>query len=161
MKKLILLFLAFSLFSCDDGDFDIPSFEFTEAISSCGEYVLFKKNSEGTEVLVLTLSNSQLGQTAGDKTIKITAGNVIYRIFDEAIADNYFCASIPPTTPVVLKDVLAESGTINIITTVLSNENEEITGYQYDISFSNLLFLDNDGRIFHENFDFGTFTVNL
>jgi hypothetical protein len=161
MKKLILLFLVFSLVSCNDGDFDIPAFEFTEAISSCGEYVLFKKNSESTEVLVLTLSNSQLGKIEGEKTIAISAGNVIYRIFDASISDNYFCASIPPTIPLVLKDILAESGSINIITAIIKNENEEITGYQYDISFSQLLFLDNDGRIYHENFDFGTFIVNL
>lgn len=161
MKKLILLFLAFTLFSCNDGDFEIPSFEFTDTISSCGEYLLFKKNSDGTEVLILTLSQSQLGQSEGEKTINISAGNLVYRIFDEAISDNYFCVSIPPTTPIVLKDVLAESGTINIITTILKNENEEITGYQYDISFSNLLFLDNGGRIYHENFNFGTFIINL
>ena len=56
MKKLILLFLVFSLVSCNDGDFDIPAFEFTEAISSCGEYVLFKKNSEISIFSVFNMS---------------------------------------------------------------------------------------------------------
>jgi hypothetical protein len=161
MKKIILLVLAFTLFSCNDGDFDVPTFEFSDVISSCGEYILFKKNSESTEVLVLTLSNSDLGSSEGDKAISITPEKVIYRIFDAAITDDYFCASIPPTTPLVLKDIYAESGSINIITTVLKNQNNEITGYSYDISFSELLFLDEDGQIFYQNFDFGTFTVNL
>ena len=107
MKKLILLILAFSLFSCNDGDFEVPVFEFTEGISSCGEYVLFKKNSDATEVLVLSISDSQLGVTEGDKTINISPENLIYRIFDEAISDNYFCVTIPPTTPIVLKDISA------------------------------------------------------
>ena len=73
---------------------------------------------------MVTLSNSQLGKTEGEKTIAISAGNVIYRIFDASISDNYFCASIPPTTPLVLKDVLAESGSINITTAIIKNENE-------------------------------------
>ncbi len=161
MKKLILLILAFSLFSCNDGDFEIPAFEFTEDIGSCGEYILFKKNSDATEVLILTVSSSQLGETEGEKSIDIIEDKVIYRIFDAAITDSYFCVSIPPTTPTVLKDIPAESGTIKITTTVISNENEEVTGYQYYITFSNLLFTDDGTRIYHENFEFGTFTVNL
>ena len=30
MKKLITFFIAFTLLSCNDGDFDVPSFEFSE-----------------------------------------------------------------------------------------------------------------------------------
>ena len=36
-------------------------------------------------------------------------------------------------------------------------KNEIVTGYKYEISVSNLLFLDNNERIFFETFSFGVF----
>jgi hypothetical protein len=131
MKKLITLFIAFTLFSCNDGDFDIPAFEFTETVNSCGEYLLYKTNTEGTEVLMLSLTNTQLGATEGEKTYSIsTTLKVTYRIFDEKITDSYFCQEIPPATPLVLKELEANEGTL-IINTIATIVNEVVTGYTY------------------------------
>ena len=152
MKKLITFFLAFSLFSCNDGDYDVPVFEFTDTVHSCGEYVLYITNSNATEVMILTISPENLGVTEGDSSISTS---IIYRIFEEGISDNYFCQDIPPSTPKVVKELIAESGTINITTTTLS------TGSEYTITISDLLFNDDSERIFFENFNFGIFTVNL
>lgn len=161
MKKLIILFLAISLFSCNDGDFDVPSFDFTETVSSCGEYVMYKTNDSSTEVIALTLSPANLGTIVGDKTVAISSSSsVIYRIFDEGIAANYFCQSIPPSTPKIIKELIAESGTINI-TTEKKITNDVVTGYKYTISISNLLFNDAEERILFESFDFGSLTINL
>ncbi|WP_298368839.1 hypothetical protein [uncultured Lutibacter sp.] len=158
MKKLFYLFVAFTVFSCNDGDFDVPAFEFTDTIKSCGDLVLYKLNTESTEVIILSLSDTQFGETAGEKTYSISTGSVTYRIFDEGIGDSYFCQEIPPSTPLVLKELDAESGTI-IINTIEVLEDDEVTvaGYTYDISISDLLFLDNNERIFFESFDFGTY----
>lgn len=157
MKKLITLFIAFTLFSCNDGDFDIPSFEFAEEINSCGETILYKLSPDKTEVILLTLSNTQLGTTVGEKSHPISASlNIIYRIFDDAIDTNYFCQEIPPASPLVLKELIAEKGTL-IINTIATIKDEEITGYTYEISISELLFLDNKERIFFETFNFGKF----
>lgn len=161
MKKLITLFITILLFSCNDGDFDVPSFEFTSDIESCGEYIIYKKNSTSTEVIVLTLIPTNLGTIEGDKTVTIsTTSSVIYRIFEDGIDSDYFCQSIPPSTPKVLKELIAESGTINITTAEILT-NEVITGYTYTITISDLLFNDADERILFESFDFGILTVNL
>lgn len=161
MKKLITLFLALSLFSCNDGDFDVPAFEFSETVNSCGEYILYIKNSTSTEVLVLTLIPTNLGTIEGNKSISISSSSsMIYRIFEEGIGSTYFCQDIPPSTPKILKELTAESGNINITTTKILT-NEVITGYTYTITISELLFNENNERIFFENLDFGIFKVNL
>jgi len=161
MKKLILLFLTFSLFSCNDGNFDIPAFEFTTTVNTCGEYILYKTNSNSTEAIVLTLNPTNLGTVEGESSVTISTDlSVIYRIFNNGIESNYFCQDIPPVTPVVVKELIAESGTINILTTANLTDSI-ITSYTYEISISNLLFNDSNERIFFENFDFGTLDINL
>ncbi|PHQ55324.1 MAG: hypothetical protein COC16_05405 [Lutibacter sp.] len=156
MKKLIVLFLAFSLFSCNDGDFDVPVFEFTDTVNSCGEYILYVANSDDTEVLVLSLNTTHINNELGEATYSISSAlEVTYRIFEDGIGTDYFCQSIPPTAPIVLKELSAESGTINITTTETSN------GYTYTITISDLLFNDNDERILFETLDFGIFTITL
>jgi len=157
MKKLITFFVAFALLSCNDGDFDIPTFEFSDTINSCGETLLYKLSSDKTEVILLTLSDTQLGTTAGEKAYPISSTlSVIYRIFDTGIDTEYFCQEIPPASPLVLKELQAESGDI-LINTIEIIEDETVTGYKYEISISELLFLDNNERIFFETFNFGAF----
>ena len=161
MKKLFTLFIALSLFSCSDGDFDTPEFEFTDNIKSCDEFVLYVTNSNTTETLVLTLVAGELGTTVGEKSFAIsTTRKVVYRLFDKGISTNYFCQVIPPTTPKVLKELNVESGNI-IITTSEVYKNQVLSGYSYKISFSDLLFIDENERIFYETFPFGTFSINL
>jgi len=161
MKKLFALFIALSLFSCSDGDFDTPEFEFTDNIKSCDKYVLYVTNSNTTETLVMTLFADELGTTVGEKSFAIsTTRKVVYRLFDKGISTNYFCQVIPPTTPNVLKELNVESGNIIIITSEVY-KNQVLTGYSYEISFSDLLFIDGNERIFYETFPFGTFPINL
>jgi len=160
MKKLITLFLGLTLFSCNDGDFDIPAFEFTETMNSCGEYILYKTSQDKTEVLVLSLSNVHINSTLGEVTYPVSSTlKVTYRIFETGISANYFCQSIPPATPKVIKELLADSGNLNITTSEILVNGVQ-TGYTYKISISNLLFLDTKDRIFFENYNFGTFTKN-
>ena len=162
MKKLITLFITISLLSCNDGDFDVPEFEFSETIKTCGEYIIYRTNTENTEVIILNLSPSNLGTVEGDKDVNLSSSVTIhYRIFDDAISDNYFCQNIPPATPILLKELIAESGTLHITTTAIKSETNEITGYNYSITISDLLFNDIKERIFFESFDFGELEINL
>ncbi|GGK59338.1 MULTISPECIES: hypothetical protein [Flavobacteriaceae] len=157
MKKLITFFIAFSLLSCNDGDFDVPSFEFSDDVNSCGETLLYRLSPDKTEVILLTLTNSELGTKVGEKSYAISSSlNIIYRIFDDVIDTNYFCQEIPPASPAVLKELQAENATIIINTTEII-ENEIVTGYKYNISISELLFLDNNERIYFETFNFGEY----
>lgn len=161
MKKLITLFIALSFFSCDDGDFDVPAFEFTSTIQDCGEYILYITNSNSTEVLALTLSTAQINTEIGEVSYAISSTlEANYRIFEDGIGSDYFCQAIPPSTPKVLKELNAESGFINIITEEVLTDGV-ITGYNYTITLSELLFNDNDERIYFESLDFGVFDIIL
>lgn len=153
MKKLLLVFVALLFVACDDGDFDVPSFEFEDTVSSCGTYILYVKNSSSTESLALTLSESDLPDSEGTSSLEIsTQRSVNYRIYNDAIGTDYFCQDIPPTTPKVIRELYAESGLINFVTT------ETSSGFDHEITFSHLLFQDSSERIFFETFYFGEFS---
>ncbi|SDW78587.1 hypothetical protein SAMN05444411_102170 [Lutibacter oricola] len=157
MKRLLLLILTATLFSCNDGNFDIPSFEFESTVNTCGEYVLYRANEDDTEVIVLTLSSSDLGETIGEEQEHAISStyNVVYRAFDSGFSSSYFCQDIPPTTPNVLKELNAESGTI-IITTSAGDPD----GFVYDIVIEDLVFIDDKDKIVYNSFDFGSIEID-
>ena len=159
MKKLLILFLAFTLNACNDGDFDVPVFEFTEKVNVCGDFVLYIASTNSTEILVLTLPSTALG-TAPIVALPISATvTATYRIFDKGISANYFCQDIPPLEPTILKDLKAdENGTINIVSTEIL-ANGVVTGYSYEITITNLNFNDGEDRIFFESFSFGKLEI--
>ena len=157
MKHLIALLIFATLISCNDGDFDIPSFEFTETVSTCGSYVLYRTNTDKTEALILTLTTNQLTTVTGEKNYNIAGETaLVYRLFDDAVGTAYFCQDIPPITPKVLKELNATEGSITVNTTVDSSSGNAV--YTHTISISNLLFIDDKERIFFESFSFGTVT---
>lgn len=150
-----------TFWSCNDGNYDVPLFEFTEDVYDCGEYILYKTSSDQLESMVLTLTNGELGTEVGEKIYSISSSiEIIYRIFDEGIDGNYYCQPVPPVTPKVIKEVIASTGDIIIVTTEIL-KNEEVIGHNYVITLSDLLFLDNSERIYYETFDFGVFEIDL
>lgn len=158
MKKLLILFLAFTLNSCNDGDFDVPVFDFTETVNVCGDFVLYIASTNSTEVLVLTLPSTALGATPTVSLPISTTVTATYRIFDEGITSTYFCQDIPPLEPKILKDLKAKEGTIKIDGIEIL-ANGVVTGYSYEITISNLNFEDGEERIFFESFNFGTLEI--
>ena len=153
MKKLLFAFVALLFITCDDGDFDVPSFEFDNKVSSCGELILYVKNSSSTETLALKLNPDDIPIAEGTSELQITALRTAnYRIYDDAIGSDYFCKDIPPTTPRVIKELNAESGII-VLNTVLIDSKPV-----HDISLLNLTFQDGQERIFFETFYFGEFS---
>jgi hypothetical protein len=158
MKKLLILFLAFTLNACNDGDFDVPVFEFTEKVNVCGDFVLYIASTNSTEVLVLTLPSTALGETS---TVSLPISSTVtatYRIFDKGITSTYFCQDIPPIEPKIVKELKADGGTINITATEIL-ANGVVTGYSYEITISKLSFNDGKERIFFESFKFGTLEI--
>jgi hypothetical protein len=161
MKKILTFFIALTFLACSDGDFDVPEFEFTETVYSCDEYLLYVMSSEKTEAMSISLLNGQLGKTVGEATFPVSSNvSIIYRIFDQGISTDYYCQIIPPTSPKVTNQLNAESGKVQIITSEVL-KNNVVTGYSYNITILDLLFLDGNERIFYETFPIGTFKINI
>lgn len=161
MKKLLILFLAFTLNACSDGDFDVPAFEFTETVNKCGAYVLYITNTSKTEVMVLTLPSTAIDTIVKVQALPISATvTATYRIFDKAIGATYFCQGIPPLEPKIIKELkAADTGIVNI-TTEKALKDSIVTGYSYKITLSNMDFKNSKDRIYFENFDFGVLTIS-
>ena len=134
MKKLLLaLSFAALLFSCDDGDIIVTSFDFEDVdLDTCGEaggYVFFKINNDAQESISLRLGTTNelfLSSSTISYTLDDASNFVNYRKYDGAVETDYFCNNIPPTTPQVLIDYLGTSGTAKIITVTTLDDNDNI-----------------------------------
>ena len=168
MKKFSLLLLCVLCFSCDDGYFDVPAFDFDETIYDCdvidNKYVLFRLAT--AESLIVTLTTQQIKNevTVNPIGVNITSDNVIYRTFNGEISTSYFCQSIPPSEPRVVANWEGVAGTSNyiIIETVEElDEDDILIGYRHYISFQNLKLQNGDNFIIYEEEIFGEFVTSL
>jgi hypothetical protein len=160
MKKIVgLILLLFSLNACDDGDFNIESFDFTDAsTNSCnnGETGFFIYKINDNEALILQIQEANFPNTitlVGEpRTLPINSTNkVIYRLYNGALNTNVICTTIPPATPTVSTEWNALSGNIEITTTVNREVDEatnasEITGYTHNIVLRNVNFDTGNGN---------------
>ena len=153
MRILFALMLLLLIISCDDGDiqietidFDSASLEFCEAETTTGSTVFFKLNT--SEALILDLQSGVLKNEASDGPITSTVpdqSQITYRTFSDNISKSYFCDDIPPVTPTVVEEIIAEGGEI-FITTV--QNATDTTQYDHTIELSGIsLVRDNGDRI--------------
>lgn len=150
------------LFSCNDGNFEIPSMEFEASISECGDLLLYRLNNAKTEVIALSLSEDLL--PTEEKAITISLGSsttVTYLIFDTKVGTSYFCNDIPPTTPKVLQNYTATNGNIIINTTPITDVDNTVTGYSHTIVLTDLILNNGSEKLGFESFDFGTIQRKL
>ena len=161
MKKIIFLLLAVTLLSCNDGDIDRPSFDFTTTVNVCDEYVAYRLgNTNSNEALILTLNSSDIPEEAGTSTgLGLSSSRTItYRLFDATVSTSYFCSAIPPTEPTITKNWEATSGTITIETTALLDIDGVATGsLRHAITFINLVLTSGSDTISFDTFTFGSF----
>ncbi|MFT6369774.1 MAG: hypothetical protein ACJAWH_000854 [Maribacter sp.] len=167
MKKNIGLILLLLCISCDDGDLQIETVDFDSietpdsctAVSAATSNLLFKINKD--EALILELPSGLLKNEASSAVI--TSGissttKLTYRIFTDDISTNYFCDELPPTSPTVSEEIIAEAGAILVTTTAVDSET-----FQHEIELSGISFIREDGsRITDLQIsDFGTVTTTL
>lgn len=160
MKRFLGIFLLLlTLSACDDGDFDIESFNFSDINSNqCNSgvsgFFIYKINA--VEVLLIQIPESsfmnQVTEIGTPRTVAITGNNkVIYRIYDGSVTTGDICNSIPPASPIVVEEWNALSGTIEIVTTVNKTIDETlnssvITGYTHNVILRNVNFLKGSGK---------------
>lgn len=168
MKKIIALLSLTFLFSCNDGDFDVPAFEFSGTVYNCdvnnSNYTLYRLSD--TEALIVTLTTNQIKNEISTSVIStnISASNVIYRTFSSDISGNYFCEDIPPVSPTVLSNWTGVSGTDNIILIETVEELDDtsvLIGYRHTITFQNLTLENGNETLTYTETDFGSFVTSL
>ena len=189
-RLFVILFLSILFQGCDDGDVIITTFNFENAdLKTCGDvgnYVFYKENTQVFESLSLRLGTTDsIYKTEGTKTYELsgTTSFVNYRSYDGPLGNNYFCSSIPPTSPNVESNYLAVSGSVQVIVTFdddnpadrESNDDQLITlntdrnrnsnPYQQGrrtvrksvhIILKNLVLISGDNQIIQETLDMGT-----
>ncbi len=147
MKRLFFALLFSSLlFSCNDGDIIVTSFDFDESnLDNCGgpgAYVFLNiNNASAAESISLILGTTNilfLESGVLEFELNGTSNTVNYRKYNDNVSSNYFCSNIPPTVPVVIVEFIGESG-IAELTTVVTKIDDD--GIEEDATSS----LDTDG----------------
>ena len=151
MKKWLSIPLLFTLLACNDGDLEISAIDFDDTlVQYCDTQVstlttlFFKLNSE--EALILELQSGLLKNEESTEDISSSIpgqSQVTYRTFDGSVSSDYFCSNIPPVSPKVIEDILAENGQVLIST--LRNETDT-TLFDHTISFQNLSLIRENGE---------------
>jgi len=152
MRRLFYLILCISLIACDDGDLQIETIDFDSVtIQTCdivtptSNNLLFKLNS--TEALILELPFGAINNAVTDGALEYdlastNTARVTYRSFSDTVSSDYFCSTIPITSPTVIDEVTAEGGSI-FITTVLS---EDSLSYEHTIELSGISFVTSENE---------------
>jgi hypothetical protein len=164
MKRVFLFIFLLLGLSCNDGNFDISSFEFEDEVTLCGSetYTLYRLSTEGQrEALIVTLTDLQIRK---DEDIVVPVPvtingqyTVTYRLFDDRVTDNYFCAAVPPVEPGVLKDWRGVSGAIIVENQpIYDTDGETVTGWKhYIVLYDVVLQVDDQELKLDETFLFG------
>jgi len=164
MKKIFAtLFIALT-FSCNDGNFEIASFEFEETVNYCDEYLLYRlSTNENKETLMVTLTTQQI-ENSEDLVAPVPVTEtglftVTYRIFDEGVTNSYFCALVPPTEPKTVQNWVGVDGTIFVQNEAVYNDDEtEIIAYNHIITINDLVFESGENTLkFDAVYEYGEF----
>lgn len=168
MKRLLgLLILSFCINSCDDGEFEIQSFDFSaipaaKCVGANNSFFIYYTNEREALFLQIPESNFPYLITPEDtpRIVNISTTNkVTYRVYNGNVTAASICSTIPPISPVPVEEWNATSGVIEIQTLVNKDTNETtgssfITGYTHTIKLVNALFVKGDGnqQLFEELF---------
>lgn len=146
MKKLLYSIALITFFSCDDGDLQIETIDFDSitTINYCDtieidqENVLFKIND--TEALILELPADLLVNEVSTEALESIISSsgpstLTYRTFSDDVSTDYFCSSIPLSTPTVEEEIVAENGIVYITTTTDDNITYTHTITLDDVTF--------------------------
>ncbi len=161
----LFLVLALGFQSCDDGNLDIASFEFDEKVNVCGTYTLYRLSTNGQkEALIVTLTSQQIRKDEEPVLpVQVTTTGlytVTDRVFNEAVTSAYFCSTIPPVEPKVVRNWEGVSGFILVENRPVYGEDEEtVTAWEHIIVLNDVVLESGDEKlIFNDTFLFGTFT---
>lgn len=173
MKKFLgILFAFLVLAGCDDGDATVDSISFDDSNVAVCNNLVFKI----TENRAMILNFDNVAQAfVKDATLEgsprqFTVGSdveVTYRVYSGALSSTVFCSSPPPIDPAAILEWPAESGKVEITTTLVPTEPDPTTGqigistYRHSVVLKDLRLKKPDGttQVFTE-YLLGTYQTN-
>jgi hypothetical protein len=173
MKRIIGLVSLVLLFNaCDDGEITVETIDFSSAaIVKCNlNDVYYKLN--GTEILALEMRANrnafinELTAVGVPRPIALNATDrVVYRSYDGTVSGGTICATIPASSPNVVEEWTATSGTMEVTTTAVYTTNPTtnattLSKYNHFIVFKNISFNKPSGVQVYETFIFGNFQTD-
>jgi len=160
MKKILLLSIFLLILSCDDGNFETPSFNFEDvSVNNCGNLLLYKIND--SEVLLLELDKDNTDNiffTTPQDNVSIALNDrIYYRTYDANVPTDFFCNAVPPGTPKLNREWKG-SGTLIVNNTITENDDGSFT-YATTFVIENMILTNNNGNsIVYDTYNFGTKT---
>lgn len=168
LKYLFIVSFFLCFLSCDDGDIILTEFDFDEEnlqlCDSGQNLVFFKITSDTNESISLQLVQdlSFLETNRITEVLQLNSTNIVtYRKFDATVSSNYFCSSIPPSSPLTILEYIAENGEAVITNLVTLDDNDGIDfGDEIPNQPSPIADTDADGIPNYLDIDFGD-DINL
>jgi hypothetical protein len=159
--RFFLILLTFTLIlSCNDGDFETPSFNFEDAsIENCGNLILYKIN--GSETLILELNEDNTDNTffhtEKDSISYNLSDKIYYRTYNDDVPSTLFCNQIPPSTPKLNREWIG-SGTL-IVKNEITENNDNTFTYIATFTINDMVLTnDNGNSIIYDTYNFGSKT---
>jgi hypothetical protein len=167
MKKIIAFIFCAFLFSCDDGDITLQSFDFDgQSVQKCADNnLIFKIKND--ELLLINIPESNFANvvTPDNEPIEVTintSNTVVYRKYSGNLSSTTICSTLPPATPVVSNEWEATGGTILIETDErFDTDGTTVLGYTHNITFVNVSFSNSDNTFSFTTYLFGDYETGL
>src|SRR5690625_6326850 len=113
----LLILLVIVTASCSDGDIILTNFDFEDStLETCennNSRDYFKRNQSSPESLSLTLPNTDSLYYQTDTiqySLNRNSAKLVYRIHNEQVPNNYFCQTIPPSSPKTKQEYVSDTG---------------------------------------------------
>jgi len=166
MKRTInFLLLTLFLWSCDDGDMSVTTFNFTsQSLSKC-QNNSFIYNVNQNEVLLLDIPLNNFINVEGTRVYTLGSGDkLVYRLYSAPVNNSVLCADFPVSEPQVLDEWTALAGATIEITTYANPDSEnggilEISGYTHYIVLKDVIFKKGNSQMVYEEYVFGNYTT--
>ncbi|MGB3774074.1 MAG: hypothetical protein WA951_02345 [Leeuwenhoekiella sp.] len=143
MWRFLVLLIAMTAISCNDGDVIVTNFDFEGLdINLCRtaqvnqpeniKYVFSKINPETREALAIEFVTDEpiLSETTDGTPYQITfnggTAKVSYRIYNGEVTADYFCNAIPPASPQVSEEYESADGTAVITVSGIREDDDGI-----------------------------------
>jgi len=171
MKKILVLLIFVSLLnSCDDGNMQVESFDFSAAnTESCGigtaDFFIYKIT--GNEALIIKVNETIFENAVGKDSATIGSNaTLIYRLYDGPVSISTLCSSIPASNPKVIEEWTATGGKMDILTNAVKSTNEttgstRITSFNHNITLTNVTFNTGNGEQRNSEIVFGSYSTNV